>query len=163
MSLINDALKQARQAPPRNAPTPLPSLQSSTDDSAATAPWLIPVIVIGLIVAAIFFMGWAAAHNSVRTIVASPNPASQLDPVVIPVAAPAPPPPPAPTPAPVAPPVLPQLQGIFYSDTAPTAILDGTTVSPGDQFKNYRVKTISKYTVTLVGPDKKEVQLGMEN
>ena len=162
MSLLNDALKQARQAPPRNAPNSLPSLPPATDDSASPAVWLIPAIVICLIVAAIFFMGWAAAHNTVRTIVATPNPASQLDPVVIPVAAP-PPPPPAPAPAPVVAPVLPQLQGIFYSATAPTAILDGKTVSPGDQFKQYRVKTISKDTVTLIGPDNKEVRLGMEN
>jgi hypothetical protein len=32
--------------------------------------------------------------------------------------------------------------------------------SPGDQFKQYKVKEISKYTVTLIGPDGK-IRLGM--
>jgi hypothetical protein len=71
-----------------------------------------------------------------------------------------PPPKPAPPP-PLNPPDAPVLQGIFYSPTAPSAIVDGKTIRPGDQFKQYRVKSISKYTVTLVGPDKKEIQIGM--
>ena len=59
------------------------------------------------------------------------------------------------------PPELPKLQGIFYSDTAPTAILDGKTVAPGDEFKNFKVKAITKYTVILIGTDKKEYTVGM--
>ena len=163
MSLINDALKKARQAPPGNTPTSQPPLQPPGAESSAAA-WLIPAVVIFLIVAAIFFIGWAAAHNTVRTIEATPSPVDTQQPstFVVPVTPP-PPPDPAPILAPVVKPVLPQLQGIFYSATAPTAILDGKTVSPGDQFKEYRVKTISKDTVTLIGPDKQEVRLSMEN
>jgi hypothetical protein len=159
MSLINDALKQARQAPPRNVPSSLPPLQPVPEESSG-AVWLIPAIVIFLIVAAIFFIGWAAAHNTVRSIVTNSGPAAtQADetataPVVIPHEAPPPPPPPPPV-------ELPRLQGIFYSATAPTAILDGKTVAPGDQFKDFHVKAISKFTVTLVGPDKKEYTVGM--
>jgi hypothetical protein len=160
MSLINDALKQARQAPPRNLPNNLPSLQPVAEEPSPTAVWLIPAIVIFLIVAAIFFIGWAAAHNTVRSIVATPDASlTQQDlNVVVPIK-------PTPPPAPVAPPPpeLPRLQGIFYSPTSPTAILDGKTVSPGDQFNEFQVKAISKYTVTLVGPDKKEYQVGMGN
>jgi len=60
-------------------------------------------------------------------------------------------------------PSLPKLQGIFYSSTDPSAILDGKTVYAGDQVRQYRVKIITKDSVTLVGPDKKEIQLNMEN
>jgi hypothetical protein len=160
MSLINDALKQARQAPPRNLPNNLPSLQPVAEEPSPTAVWLIPAIVIFLIVAAIFFIGWAAAHNTVRSIVTTPDAATQQElNVVAPVIHTS-----APTPvAPPPPPELPRLQGIFYSPTTPTAILDGKTVAPGDQFNQFQVKAISKYTVTLVGPDKKEYQVGMGN
>ena len=55
------------------------------------------------------------------------------------------------------------MQGIFYSAAAPTAIVDGKTVGLGDQFRQYRVKEITKQTVTLVGPDGKAVKIGMGN
>jgi hypothetical protein len=161
MSLINDALKQARQEPPRNPPNPLPPLRPAADDSPSIIAWLLPAIVIILIVAAIFFIGWAAAHHSVKSIVTTPDSDTATQPVenvALPVVAPTPAPPPPPA---VNPPDLPKLQGIFYSPTAPSAILDGKTVQPGDQFKQFKVKEISKYTVTLIGPDKKEFKVGM--
>jgi len=161
MSLINDALKQARQEPPRNTPNSLPPLRPAADDSPSIIAWLLPAVVIILIVAAIFFIGWAAAHRTVRSIVAAPDsdstaaqPAENVAPPVVAQAPELPPPP-------VSPPELPKLQGIFYSPAAPSAILDGKTVQPGDQFKQFKVKEISKYTVTLIGPDKKEVKIGM--
>ena len=121
--------------------------------------WLVPAIIIVLVFAAIFFIGWAAAHRSVHSIVsAPPDPEitnQQVEVVSAPVTAP------APSPAVVAPPDLPTLQGIFYSPTAPSAIMDGKTIHPGDNFKGYKVKEISKSTVTLVGPDKKEYKVGM--
>ena len=159
MSLINDALKQARQEPPRNMPTSLPPLRPHAADSPSVFAWLIPAVVIILIVAAIFFIGWAAEHRTVRSIVSAPdsdNTATQAaENVAPPVVTQAPKPPPA------SPPELPKLQGIFYSPTAPSAILDGKTVQPGDQFGQFKVKEISKYTVTLIGPDQKEVKIGM--
>ena len=161
MSLINDALKQARKAPPRNTPSTLPPLQPVADESSPVLVWLLPAIVILLIVAAIFFIGWAVAHHTVRTIVAAPESATtqQVAVISLPVVAPHPvePPPPA------NPPDTPKLQGIFYTPTAPSAILDGKTVRQGDKFYQYRVKTITKYTVTLIGPDKKEIKIGMDN
>jgi hypothetical protein len=162
MSLINDALKQARKAPPRNTPSAVPPLQPAADDSSPVAAWLLPAIVIILIVAAIFFIGWAVAHHTVRAIVAAPDPTSatqQVATITMPVVTPRPVAPPPP----VNPPDAPKLQGIFYSPTAPSAIIDGKIVRPGDQYHQYRVKAISKYTVTLVGPDNKEIQIGMDN
>jgi len=159
MSLINDALKQARQAPPRTPPGSLPPLQPAAhSESSPLAVWLVPAIIIILVFAAIFFIGWAAAHRTVHSIVSAPSDpetAQPVETVSAPVAVPAPP-------APVATsPDLPKLQGIFYSPTAPSAIMDGKTIRPGDSFKGYKVKEISKSTVTLIGPDKKEYKVGM--
>jgi hypothetical protein len=39
--------------------------------------------------------------------------------------------------------------------------LDGKTVRPGDKFRKYRVKEITKYTVSLIGPDGKLLKIGM--
>ncbi|MDR3455806.1 MAG: hypothetical protein P4N60_00050 [Verrucomicrobiae bacterium] len=159
MSLINDALKQARQAPPRNPPNSLPPLQPAPAESSPTAVWLVPAIIIFLVFAAIFFIGWAAAHRTVHSIVtAPPDPETtqQVEVVSTPVVVPAPPPP-------AAAPDLPKLQGIFYSPTAPSAILDGKTVRPGDKFRQYKVTAITKFTVTLIDPDKKEFKIGMSN
>ncbi|HEY5042173.1 MAG TPA: hypothetical protein VIK53_09235 [Verrucomicrobiae bacterium] len=163
MSLINDALKQARQAPPRNTPNSLPPLRPHADDSPSVFAWLIPAVVIILIVAGIFFIGWAAAHHTVRSIVAAPDSDNRAVQPVENVAPPVVTQEPEPPPPPVYSPDLPKLQGIFYSPTAPSAILDGKTVQPGDQFQQYKVKEISKSTVTLVGPDQKEIKIGMGN
>jgi hypothetical protein len=161
MSLINDALKRAKQAPPRNPPNALPSLQPATEESSPIFMWLLLAVIILLIFAAIFFIGWSVAHHNVRRIVADQSTATNQEVAVVPpvpVVAPKPE-----TPAPLNPPDAPVLQGIFYSPTAPSAIVDGKTVRPGDKFKQYTVKEISKYTVTLIGPDGKPFQLGMGN
>jgi hypothetical protein len=164
MSLINDALNKAKQAPPRNLPNALPPMQPvASNEGSPAAVWLVPAIVIFLIVAAIFFIGWAAAHNTVHDAQVAQQPISatqQVEATSITAilqntnnyATDAPPP--------VAV-YVPKLQGIFYSAKAPTAILDGKTVGPGDKFQQYTVKAITKYTVILVGPDKKEVTVGM--
>ena len=63
---------------------------------------------------------------------------------------------------PLNPPEAPELQGIFYSATAPTAIVDGRTVRPGDACGIWRVKSIDPRTVTLIGPDKKLIRIGIQ-
>ena len=56
------------------------------------------------------------------------------------------------------------LQGIFYSPTAPSAIIDGKTVRPGDRAgQYYRVKEITQFTVTLIGPDNKPFKIGLDH
>ena len=164
MSLINDALKRARQAPPR-PPNSLPPLQPVAEESPSVLVWLIPALVVLLIVAAIFFIGLASTRRpTVPAIAVEPGPIDTPQPVAEvsppPVVAP---PLPAESSIPVNPPAAPKLQGIFYSATAPTAIVDGKTVGVGDQFRQYRVKEITKQTVTLVGPDGKAVKIGMGN
>ena len=161
MSQINDALKQARKAPPRGTPSAVPPLRPVADEPSPVAGWLLPAFVIILIIAAIFFIGWAVAHHEVHTIVVSPPTNSSTQDVANvnpPVVTPRPP-----EPAPVAAPDLPKLQAIFYSPKSPSAIIGKRTVVPGDKYDNYTVKAISKYTVTLVGSDNKEVEIGMGN
>jgi hypothetical protein len=157
MSLINDALKRAKQAPPRNTPNVVAPLQPVAEESSNVLLWLLPAVIIILIFAAIFFIGWSVAHNAVRSIVTAPGITNQevvVPPVPvikpIPVAT-----------APITPPDLPALQGIFYSPTKPSAIVDGMTVRPGDHYKQYRVKEITKSTVILVDAEGQILKLGM--
>ena len=181
MSLINDALKEARRTPPQSLPTALPPFQPvAQEPSSPMLAWLLPAVVILLVGTAIFFIGRAWSKDRIGMVVAAAEPAVAERvpaPAVAPAAAvvatvpevkPTPPPQPQPVETPAPPPAsppepLPKLQGIFFSPTAPSAILDGKIIRPGDQYRQYRVKAISKYTVTLVGPDKKDTQVGMGN
>lgn len=164
MSLINDALKQARKAAPRNVPSSLAPLQPGAREDASGMPgWLIGAGLVVLIAGAIFVIGWAVTNHRMETVAAPPavdDSTQQEVAITLPVVKPRPVEDP---PAPPPPPEAPKLQGIFYSPTAPSAILDGKTVHTGERFGDYKVKAITKYTVTLIGADKKEIQLGMEN
>ena len=161
MSRINDALKQARQAAPRTTTTGFPPQHmAANEDRTSPFVWLIPSVIIFLIIAGIFFMAWASAHRTVNSIVGE-NEFSTNEPVAIETPAPVVAPPPPAEPPAVDPVELPVLQGVFYSATAPTAIVDGKNVAPGDHVKQFRVKEITKFTVILTGPDGKDVKLGM--
>jgi hypothetical protein len=163
MSLINDALKQAQQAPPRIPQRPLAPLPPDDDDSGSRKMWLIPAIVILLVCAVVFVIGLASAHHSVKNTVEIVTAETVATQTVAEVPAQIVTPPPPPTPVVVDPDNGPKLQGIFYSAKSPTAIIDGKTVRVGDRFQNYRVKEITRYTVLLVGPDNKPLKLGMAN
>lgn len=162
MSLINDALKQARQEPPRIPQRPLPPLPPPDDESGSRKVWIIPAIVIVLVFAIVFVVGLATAHRTVRNVVETVTAETVATQAVADVTATviAPPPPEV---AVVVTENGPKLQGIFYSAKDPVAIVDGKTVHVGDHFLNYRVKEITRYTVTLVGPDNKPLKIGMSN
>jgi hypothetical protein len=164
MSRINDDLQRLKKNAPPPAPenSPPPFRPIMGKESSPIFEWLIPAIIIFLIITSFFFIGWACAHHTIHSI-ASQTSISDSDTqsetgLILPIVAPMPTSPPA-----VIVPELPKLQGIFYSATAPTAILDGKNVRPGDQFNHYRVKQITKYTVTLTDPAGKEFKLGMGN
>lgn len=161
MSRINDALRQAQQRPPGNLSTPRPIFRTDDHETNPVVTWLVSALAILIIAAACFCLGWIISNHNSDT-------AADLDTST--------------TPEPVAtsslpvihstvtnlstdvtnePVPAPVLQGIFYSPTSPSAILNGKTVQPGDQIGSYRVKAISKYTVTLVGADDQEIQVGM--
>ena len=159
MSRINDALKLARQATPRTGTTGLPPQHlAAKEDRTSPFVWLIPSVIIFLIIAGIFFMAWASANHTMQAI-ANEKDIITNQPVLIEAPAPvAVLPPPVAEPEPVD---LPVLQGIFYSAKAPTAIIDGKNVAPGDHVKQFQIKEITKFTVILTGPDGKDVKLGM--
>ncbi len=177
MSLINDALKEAGKAPPGKAPGGLPFLPPGAGKPPRLPAWFLPGLAFLLIVAAIFFIGWAVVNHGTHRRGPAARPLATRPPATVapaaatprpPTPAPAPaavasPAPAAAVPAPVQQPVVIRLQGIFYSPTTPSAILNGTTVRTGDLYHGYKVKTITKSIVTLVGPDKREYQLKMGN
>jgi len=165
MSLINDALKQARQAPSRDPQRPLPPLPPAAEPTPVSA-WLVPAIALFLIFAVVIYIGWFMAQRSVNNVVKAATAAVVATPAVAEVAPPVVENPPPPPPPPLLPENLensPKLQGVFYSATAPAAIVNGKMVRPGDHYLNYRVTEITKYTVTLVGPDGKAIKLNMAN
>src|ERR1700744_4370591 len=108
MSEINDALKRARQAQAQpldlpgdaGVPTPLPL---RAEKPATAFGWMIPAFIVVLVVAAIFFIGWAATHRHVQKIAATPNPVAPIHPAAeapaVVQASPKPSPAPAPAPA----------------------------------------------------------------
>ncbi|HEX7570605.1 MAG TPA: hypothetical protein VF492_08880, partial [Verrucomicrobiae bacterium] len=122
MSLINDALKQARQAPSRDPQRPLPPLPPAAEPTPVSA-WLVPAIALFLIFAVVIYIGWFMAQRSVNNVVKAATAAVVATPAVAEVAPPVvenspPPPPPL---LPENPENSPKLQGVFYSATAPAA------------------------------------------
>lgn len=179
MSLINDALKRAQKAPPvitsASVPPPPPT-QPAAHNPVSVTHWLIPAVIILLVAAATFFIGWGMAHHSLTRelkLVESKPVAAAVLPTPSPGAETTNPPASAPAsvPAPVQPPQTmsvnplfgPKLQGIFYSPTDPTAILDGKTVHVGDHFKSYRVAKITPTSVILRDSDNETVKVVMHN
>jgi hypothetical protein len=53
------------------------------------------------------------------------------------------------------------VQGIMYDPAQPSAIVDGKTVHVGDRVRDFRVKEISKSTITLTGPGGTNEVLGL--
>jgi hypothetical protein len=154
MSLINDALKRARQSQQNPPPAGRPPLRPTEPDDNSNLAWLLPAIIIFLIVVACFFIGLAMANRTVNNIVNAPEPAvSTTQPVE--VISPAPMPPAI---QPVVSNELPvfKVQGIGYDPLKPWAIINNQTVYLGDSIGGFHVKSISKYRVTLTGADGKE-------
>ncbi|HEY5232684.1 MAG TPA: hypothetical protein VIK35_04020 [Verrucomicrobiae bacterium] len=163
MSLINDALKQARQSQqPNQADGQLP-LRPVAAAPPRAAHWMLPLAVIALVGASVFFIWLALAGRKTPAAKAPELSASQPAP-------PAPAPPVAiATNTPVvsnnvaaAPSLLPppKLQGIIYGRKS-WAIVDGNTVYVGDSVDNFRVKEITPNSITLVSPDGSEKKLVM--
>jgi len=153
MSLINDALKQAKQSqqnnPPSGSPPPLSPVEST---SRGGINWFLLALIVLLLVAAGFFFGLSMSKPAPlppTTVVKRPLPQpiaaiSNSVPVVTNVpstsnAVPAVPPPPP----------EPKLQGILFDPTRPSAIVDGKTIFVGGRVGGFRVTEISKNDVTL--------------
>ena len=153
MSLINDALKQARQSQQQNPPSALPPMRPVAPAPRGAADWLLPLAVIALVVAAIFFIWLALARHKMPVAKAPEIPAT---PAVARVTSA----PPVSNIVAVVPLVLPKLQGIVYGEKS-WAIVDGKTVYVGDRVGNFRVKEIFPNSITLEDANGSEQKLGI--
>ncbi|MGB7769359.1 MAG: hypothetical protein WBN22_10980 [Verrucomicrobiia bacterium] len=153
MSLINDALKQARQSRPQNPPSAPPPLAPVESASQGGGSWLAPVMIILFLAAAGIFIGLSLSKHAPPAASTPPVAATVTQPVqpvavVPPVVTNAPPG--SNTVAVVPPkPPEPKLQGILFAATKPCAIVNGKTVYVGDYAGGFRVATISQDSVTL--------------
>lgn len=175
MSLINDALKRAKQAQQKSPPLPAPvtSLRPATatrpGSSALGLLWPIAVAALFLLVGGVVVWFVVARAGTKSPLATGPNskPSATIVPLVTaskpaPVASlpvveqePAPVIPPVATtnlPAVVAeaPPAWPKLQGIFYRPDRPAALLNGKTVFVGGNSGEFRVAAITQQSVTIV-------------
>jgi hypothetical protein len=164
MSLINDALKRAKQAQQKNPtpsqPTPPPPplyrpVQSAPPHGGNA--WFLPVVIVLLLAAGIFCICLAlfkhpteinsvssptTTTNTVETVANAPaainaTPDTNAAPISNVVAVSQLPPP--------------KVQGIFFDPTHPWAIVGGKTVYVGDHVRDMRVYAISQNSITLVG------------
>jgi hypothetical protein len=157
MSLINDALKRAKQAQQMNPPAPGSNLQLRPKEPAPSNPGsgklLFATFAVILVVGAISL--WQAyrsgrSQDGQDQVVDARSPGLQPGTSVVSAPKVVPPPvtnPPAPV-VQVAPPP-PRLQAIFFSPTRPSAIISGKTVFVGDRFREYRVIQIGPGSATL--------------
>jgi hypothetical protein len=160
MSLINDALKQARQPqsnnPPSGSPPPLPPVESPPRGGIN---WFLLTLIVLLLVAAGFLFGLSLSKS---TSLSPTNVAKRSHPRQIEVVSNSLP---VVTNAPsgsnaviaVPPPPEPKLQGILFAPTRPSAIVDGRTVFVGGHVSGFRVTAISKNDVTLENGTKTKV------
>jgi hypothetical protein len=157
MSLINDALKRAKDAQRKNTPpsgvSPMRPIEVKREERDLS--WILPVVIILLILTAVFFIALAMAKHTFKKIVATPEISTTQQ--VETVAAPAPNPPAPPEvigPAAIIKtdaPAQMQVQGIVNDPAHPWAIISGRTVYIGDDVNGMRVTAISRNSITLTG------------
>ncbi len=171
MSLINDALKRAKQSqqPQQQAPTPpLVPPVSAQSDGQGGANWLFSVLLVALIIGASVLLGLAFLPRKPMpqtTPSAVPAPSAQIP---VPASVAVKPPAPATALAPTQsvavvappPPAL-KVQGIFYNSDRPQAIVNGRTVYIGDNVSGFQVKLISQDKVSFIAPDGSEKTLAL--
>ena len=189
MSLINDALKRARESqrniPPSGAP-PLPPVESPARGGAG---WMLAAAAILFLAAACLFIGPSlfgrkpspaetAKAAEVSTLPSAPV-LTAAAPVSVVAPAPVSIPPPVATPAsnavapsatnshqtnpPPAAPMerLPKVQGIIFNAAHPLEIVNGKTVNVGDRVGDFQVRQILKNSVVFQRQDGSEKTLGI--
>ncbi|HEX5399577.1 MAG TPA: hypothetical protein VFY06_11075 [Verrucomicrobiae bacterium] len=175
MSLINDALKRARDKQRNNPPsgaTPLPPVESPTRGGGG---WILALAAILFLGAAGLILGAALWGHRTPSPMAAKVAAIPAPAPMVAVAPAAPPPPPAPVAITNAPPVtntnphsatvvverLPKVQGIIFNSSRPVAIMNGQTVNVGDHVGDFQVKQILQSSVVLQRPDGTQKTLGI--
>jgi hypothetical protein len=160
MSLINDALKRAKDAQQKSMPA-APSPQFRPADPAPTPArglgMTVPLIMAVLAIIALVFIWKHQKKPAEAAAPAKPSaPVNTIAETKPAVATPAPPVTPTPSPAiavaPVASVPAPELklQAIFFAPGHSSAIISGKTVHEGNIFKGFRVASITEASATLV-------------
>ncbi len=173
MSLINDALKRARETQ-RNSPPPgAPPLQPVESPVRGGTGWILAASAILFLAAAALVFGPALfGHKAPPSLAAkSPGvsaPAAGAMPVVpiinSPPATNANPPAVAvtnPPPPGVAAVKWPKVQGIIFNSAQPLAIVNGQTINVGDRVGDFQVKQITQNKVAFQRPDGTQKTLGI--
>ena len=182
MSLINDALKRARETQRNDPPSGAAPLSPVESPVRGSAGWILAASAILFLAAAGLIFGPALfGHKpppalAVKTIeipapppvAAAPAPVVNATPAVTnvnpPTVAVENPMPATKTNLPVAAAVVekwPKVQGIIFDATQPLAIVNGQSVNVGDRVGNFRVKQITQNTVVFQRPDGTQKTLGI--
>lgn len=175
MSLINDALKRAREKQRNNPPPGAPPLPPVEAPARGGAAWILIAAAILFLSAAGLILGQNLfGHASPQSMDAKTTPVSA--PAAVVAVAPAPPPvspqpvavtnaPPVkdanPPPAAVAVEQLPKVQGIIFNSTRPVAIVNGQTVNVGDRVGDFQIKQITQASIVFLRPDGTQKTLGI--
>ena len=190
MSLINDALKRARDTQRNHSPPPgAPPLQPVEPPARGSAHWLVVTAILFLGAAGIILGPALWKHKpppalAVKKIEIPVPPPTPVAPAPVTKAAPVPvvnaapavtnvnpptvvvenPPPAAKTNLPAAAVVVekwPKVQGIVFNAAQPLAIVNGQTVAVGERVGEFRVKQITQNSVVLQHPDGTQKTLGI--
>jgi hypothetical protein len=150
MSLINDALKRARDTQRNNPPAGAPPLPPVESPARGGTGWILAAAAILCLAAACLFIGQVLFGHK-----GPPAATSKTPEISAPVTNVLPPPitntnPPSATGAAEQ---LPSLQGIIFSAARPLAIVNGQTVNVGDRVGDLQVKQITKNSVVFQRPD----------
>jgi hypothetical protein len=180
MSLINDALKRARESQRNNPPTGAPPLPPVESSARGGAGWILVVAAVLFLAAAGVFLGPALFGHKAPPSVTAKTPETPAPPLaeaapaaaapqVVAVPMPAletnAPPPPVinrnPPPVVAVAEQFPRVQGIIFNAARPLAIVNGQTVSAGDRVGDFQVKQILKSSVIFQRPDGSQKTLGI--
>jgi hypothetical protein len=178
MSLINDALKRARETQRNDPPTGARPLRPVESTARSGNSWILTVAAVLFLAAACLFIGPKLFGHKASPAVSAITPGIPA-PLAKGVPVPAPQPvnaatapeaealPPAATNTNPPPPAaateqLPRVQGIIFSTARPLAIVDGQTVGVGDRAGDFTVKEIFKNSVVFQRPDgtQKTLEIG---
>jgi hypothetical protein len=168
MSLINDALKRARESQRNNPPSGAPPLPPVESPAHGGTGWILAAAAILFLAAACLFIGPFLFGDKAAPVAATNAPGIAAPPPVevAPVPAPATnalPPPATNTNPPLEAAVqqTPKVQGIIFNASRPLAIVNGKAVNVGDRVGDYQVKQILKTSVVFQRPDGSQKTLGI--
>jgi hypothetical protein len=182
MSLINDALKRARESQRKDPPSGASPLPPIEHQSGGGTGWILVAVVVLLLAAACLFIGSALFGHKAPPVAVlkvpeistpkpvEPAPMTAPAPVIVTNALPSPvintglPPSSTnanPPPAIVAPEQKLKLQGIIFSAVHPLAIVNGKTINVGDSVGDLQVIQILKNSVIFQRPDGSQKTLGI--